>query len=299
MVKTENEKRKEYIKKNYIQKNIKVLANDLSVSTTTISRIMLEMDINRERDKKRYIIKNYSKMLTSDIAKYFNCSTTAVVSLANHLGIKKHNKELGTNRVFKVHKEYFKTWSDTMAYILGFTIADGYVKNTGTSYSLMYNINSKDISILEYIRDNISPESKIKSLKVFDKRTNKFYNKSILSIHSKDLIYSLEEFGVIQCKTGKEILPNIPDQYKPHFLCGYFDGDGSHGIYNNGYRLSFSCASKTFLEDLQKQICFNFGTINNRTRCYEYVICGKEKCLDLDSLMTKNRDFYLKRKHFV
>jgi len=294
----EKEKIKEYIKVNYIQKNAREIAEELNTSEGIIRRLMVSLGLHRENDKKEYIIKNYSTMLTSNIAEYFNCSTTAVISLANHLGIKKENIEFGNNRVYKLDKDYFVNWSRNMAYILGFTIADGYISSRKSNYCLSYCINTKDIAILEYIKKEISPDSKIKSEKAFDNRTLKFYNRSILNIFSKELVESLERLGLTQGKTGKEIFPNIPKEFIGDFLCGFHDGDGSKFLRNNAYRLSFACANKKFLEDLKLKTCFNLGTIKNRNNWYEYVICGKQNCLKLDSLMTKNRDFYLKRKHF-
>ena len=48
---------------------------------------------------------------------------------------------------YSYQEEFFKFWSKDMAYVLGFTFADGNIYHGTLSYSL----SDKDISVLKYI----------------------------------------------------------------------------------------------------------------------------------------------------
>jgi hypothetical protein len=100
---------------------------------------------------------------------------------------------------------------------------------------------------------------------------------------------------------SKEKLPEIPQEYKYSFLCGYHDGDGhlengTNASYN--YSFEFTCMNEQFLLDIQDQICDRLGKVSARRTVYEYKIYGRDICKDLDRRMTQNVSFYLKRKHF-
>jgi len=282
----------EYIKENYIKKTAFEIAQDLQVSTSKVQRQMKKLGLNREEYKKQYLINNYEKIGPKEIAKHFNSSSDSVKAWAFRLGLR-HFKE------YEKLETFFDIWSPNMAYILGFTIADGYIRDTKSSYCLNYNINTKDREILEYIKNNIMTNSLIKDSKRFDKRTKKYYNKSTLFIYSKDIIISLKNLGLIQAKTGKEILPNIPEEYKSHFLCGYHDGDGYLRKGNNGgYYFEFTCMNEKFLHDVNNNLCCGIGKVQPDRKWYKLLIRQKEVCINLDNYMKTDRDFYLKRKHF-
>ena len=68
----------------------------------------------------------------------------------------------GYKRFFH-NEEFFDNWSHEMAYITGFIAADGHIwKNRPI---LDIGIHPKDISILEFIRDNVSPSKPITAFK--------------------------------------------------------------------------------------------------------------------------------------
>lgn len=54
-------------------------------------------------------------------------------------------------RKHNVNENYFDNWSPNIAYILGFITADGYNSYRG----LEITVNVKDISVLEFIRNEI------------------------------------------------------------------------------------------------------------------------------------------------
>lgn len=287
----DNLENEEYIRKNYLQYPAYELAKNINCSTSTIINKIKTMGLNRDQDRTKYILENYNNFDTKDIAKYLNCTPEAVSSIA-----KKHK----VKKIFQLRNSFFDNWSSNMAYILGFTIGDGCVLECNKDYRLQYGIHTKDISVLEYINKNISNNKyKIYTYKKIDKLTNKTKEISNLCISSKHIFTSLNNLGVYSRKTGQEILPNIPEEFKGCFLAGYHDADGylNKGLKNSPY-FEFTCGSKEFLENLNREVCFGWGTIYKNRTYYRMMIGGRNRCNQLDSFMIQNRDFYLKRKHF-
>jgi len=285
----------DYITQNYIQKPAYLIAEELGVTTTRVQRLMRKMGLDRREYKRNYMRENYGKLSVDEIASHFGCDRTCVWAAAKTLNIKSFTP-------LEKNVDFFKSWSSNMAYILGFTIADGYISslNSKRGMSLVYNINTKDVSILEYIRDNISPYSEVRSSQRYDKRTDKYYNKSVLCIASKEIVLSLYDLGLESPKTGYEVLPDIPNEFKYDFLCGYHDGDGYlRRCTKNGYYFEFTCVNEKFLQDVNSKICNDIGKVQADRGWYKLLIRTKSICKELDSFMTQNRDFYLKRKHFI
>lgn len=113
--------------------------------------------------------------------------------------------------------------TELKAYILGFLYADGFITTDGR---IGITLNIKDKEILELIRDSLSPNSKI----VYVNYQNiKRAPQVKLRFRSFQLYKRLIELGftIDKTHTNCEILSNIPEQYKKHFIRGYCDGDGS------------------------------------------------------------------------
>jgi len=108
------------------------------------------------------------------------------------------------------------------AYILGFIAADGCIVDSskGNPY-LSIGIHEKDIEVLNFINRCLESSSLIYKIK------NKPYVR--LNITNQHIVQSLISLGIVFRKTFdlKDILTNIDLQYRPAFIIGYFDGDGS------------------------------------------------------------------------
>lgn len=242
----------------------------------------------------QYIIDNFEKLTQRQIAKNLNVKPFIIGRRSKALGLIRKQK-------YTYHVDYFKTWSHDMAYILGFIFADGCIRKTkAKSWILSFGVNIKDKIILEYIAKELGLNLIIKNTTQFDKRTQKTYYSCRLSINCKEMIDDLIKLNICERKTGKEELPEIPEEFKMSFLCGYHDGDGHLQRSNtHGYKLEFTCMSKKFLESIQQEICKNIGKIEENRNHFSYKITRKEPCMKLDAEMTRNVSFYLKRKHFV
>ncbi|BAC13684.1 hypothetical protein [Oceanobacillus iheyensis HTE831] len=117
---------------------------------------------------------------TTEIAKAANVSSRYIRML-----LKDNNVEMrpigSWKRKYRLNEDYFKTWSNNMAYILGFFIADGTVAKGAQFVSLA----QKEKYILEQIRDELASNQPI-----YKNENTGVY---ILSINSRILKKDLTE----------------------------------------------------------------------------------------------------------
>ncbi|MGG2092101.1 LAGLIDADG family homing endonuclease [Bacillus sp. S13(2024)] len=88
---------------------------------------------------------------TSDIANLANVSSGYVHMVLTDSNIEKRARG-SWKRKYDLNEDYFKTWSNNMAYILGFFVADGVIaKNSHT-----VSISQKEKGILEDMKKEIN-----------------------------------------------------------------------------------------------------------------------------------------------
>lgn len=114
-------------------------------------------------------------------------------------------------------------------YWLGFLFADGYTRvytkiKRAQRYSIRLHLAAQDLDHLEKFR-------------AFCKRPNKiFYRKNnnsyVYHFDDKVCCFNLRNLGVVaqRCRNCTE-LPAISDDLFRHFVRGWFDGDGTVGVY--------------------------------------------------------------------
>ncbi len=189
----------------------------------------------------------------------------------------------GSNR-YKIDIDFFKKWSDKMAYVLGFLYADGDIEDTRKSSRTQYiSFASVDKEILESIKKALGSEHKItyRSPRAVTYKNGKTYESSgiyCLRIGSKKMFDDLLKLGLTPRKSLTIKFPdNIPDDYFGHFVRGYFDGDGcvtikkGKGKYGQpilkGIAIIFTSGSKLFLEGLRNRAC-RFAGFGKRSVYY-------------------------------
>lgn len=147
-------------------------------------------------------------------------------------------KKINWNRfTYKVNHDFFKTWTPQMAYILGFTFADGNVYNRTLAWDL-----KEDKELLLKINRAMDSTYPIK-------RGRASYR---LRMHNPVIIHDIQKLGVNPNKTRNCRSPKISKPFQRHFIRGVFDGDG--WIYmrkkRNEISTGFSNGSRSFLEDI-------------------------------------------------
>lgn len=290
----------QYLRDNFEKLSTEELANNLKIGTATVLRKAKKLGLkNKTRVisiDEDFLIKNFTLMTRKEIAKYLGVGEHIVYNKSKELGLIREQK-------YKYNVDFFKSWSHDMAYILGFIVGDGCIQHNKGCNSWKLNFGQKftDKSVVEFIASKLGSNLVVREESQFDKRTKKTYYSARLEVFCKEMVDDLINLGICERKTGSEKLPEIPQEYKMSFLCGYHDADGHLENGNNDYKyyFEFTCSNKQFLLDLQMNVCDGAGEVIPDRGWFSYKINRKEPCQTLDSLMTQNVSFYLKRKHFA
>ena len=206
----------------------------------------------------------------------------------------------------KINTEFFDTWTEESAYILGFIYADGCLSLSLKGYWSV-TLSSNDKEILEQIRTAMDSEHTI-SL------NNSCWR---LVISNKKISEKLLELGVTPNKSLTITFPHcVPAEYLPHFIRGYFDGNGhfTYELHRNGKRRmisGFTTGSEDFVNGLAhtlKNLGLSSANVmyrdrrdeidgngNARGRYYaiRYYVHDTES---LYNIMYKDSTIYMKRK---
>lgn len=173
-------------------------------------------------------------------------------------------------RIYPLNEDYFKVWSDEMAYIVGFFMADCTISKRPTKGKrqqiIRLELKNTDIEVVEFVRNQISPTKPIYMSSRKDKRTNNYYYSAIIMFHSNIMADDLTKLGVIPQRTGNEEFKNIPTEYQKHFLRGLTDGDSSIQC-NANKRFCLESASISFLESIKSNLGNNLGKVYKRNDC--------------------------------
>ena len=217
----------------------------------------------------KYQNENYSlKKLGSE----FHCNYATIRNLLNrHHVIPRGNKQ-GYPR-----SEYYFSNIDTeeKAYWLGFLYADGCVHSN--NYEISINITDKEH--LQKFQQAIGAINH-RIVETQDKRFSAARPLYQFSIKDKQLHADLIKWGCVPQKSLiLDKIPNIPRDYVPHFIRGYFDGNGSlHYLQGtNNFRISFTSSSKLFLDDIQKELQTKLSIGQSKGNTYQLQISGRKQ----------------------
>jgi hypothetical protein len=150
---------------------------------------------------------------------------------------------------FAMPGDAFQILTPVTAYVLGLAYADGCLrehKKSGRDSWWSLSIKSKDFQIVTDIQSNIG--GKIGSP---DKRSGCY----VWQHGCTSCVNNLFDLGLSKGKTFRLSMPKIPTDLYPHFIRGYFDGDGCVSRGSQGYwRMLFTSASRRLLIDLDSTL---------------------------------------------
>ena len=155
---------------------------------------------------------------------------------------------------YSVNEDFFNKWSREMAYVLGFTYADGNVYKT----SLTWEVQIRDDDIL-------------KKIKKASKATYPIQNRSNswrLRISNQILINGAIKKGLFPKKNMRNAFPKIPKNFIKHFIRGYLDGDGWIVVRKNRNEVDIGFASgrREFLDILNNTISKILDIVPSKVR---------------------------------
>ncbi|MEE3947284.1 LAGLIDADG family homing endonuclease [Bacillus wiedmannii] len=251
------------------------------------------MQIERKKKSKCKLSKSEITQLytegksTSEIATLANVSARYIRIVLTDNNVPR--RAIGSwKRKYDISEDYFKTWSNNMAYILGFIAADGVIQKENQCVS----ISQKESYILEDIKQQLNTNQPLYQ--------NKKASVYMLNINSKtikdDLMYV---HGIKPCKSFNIEFPFVPEEYLHHFVRGNFDGDGY--VNYETYTVSFVGGSYNFMNSLH-QILQNRNLradLLNQNKHYRVILSGRKSIQLFSNWIYKDKDIYLHRKYEV
>ncbi|CEG27409.1 LAGLIDADG family homing endonuclease [Bacillus sp. B-jedd] len=229
-----------------------------------------------DRDKEIALLYNNGPK-TALIAKRFELSERRIRSILKKSGV---TMRLPGYRKHHLNENFFKSWNNEMAWVLGFIVTDGCINPTQS-----FSISQKDIYPLERIKRLLDHTGTIEK-----------YGKSttyMLSVNSKVMKEDLNKLGLTEKKSLTIKFLVCPAEYLPHFVRGVIDGDGHVDI--DGYRVTVTSASSSFAEGLlsvfqswglqayvHKEIGRNTNTI------FRVIVSGKSSVSKLAEIIYRN-----------
>lgn len=254
------------IREQYLNLGPIQLASEFGVTPNSITKAANRMGlISRKKpgqvtqDVLDAIRDRYTQEGPSLLAKQFDLGEIKIGQLANTMGLKTNSghKRWGVERSNKstsCNIHYFKTWTPDMSYILGFAFADGNISKDLISLSFL--IHQQDLDILTAVKTSLDSKHKISLYPASVRSGRNTGPRASFCVTNKVLVRDLVHLhGIHPAKTYRDDpFPYIPDELIPHFVRGFFDGDGTaaHAPKRRG-AVGF-CGTKQFLLGLREHI---------------------------------------------
>ena len=204
------------------------------------------------------------------------------------------------NVVFQYDKNIYEDGFNAInSYIFGLIMSDGCLSYDAHSKRYRITISSNDLYILESIKEYCGISRKI------------YENKGGYSLIyiSQEAIDFLSEYGLEERKSLTSKFYDLGDEFMPHFIRGYFDGDGSiatrHTKHSDYQQISITCGSEDFtngLNDYFRRLGFSsniYDDSKSRNNSNKYIKISKKDNISKFYRMIYNIDteeFFLKRK---
>lgn len=206
-------------------------------------------------EQEQFLIQNCSQLNIYELKEKINRSIGSIRRKAYKLGLvwkEFTNDELRQlHKKYNVNEDFFKIWSNDMAYILGLWYADGHITMGGPQksvYVFSIALHNNDSEILNQIMNKMNSTYKIYQ----HSETVKSFK-----INSKIIYEDVVSLGGCERKSLDLKFPqSIPNEFISDFIRGYFDGDGCISYHSNmkAFRTTFICGCKEFLEEIHKRL---------------------------------------------
>ena len=150
--------------------------------------------------------------------------------------------------------DFFIHWSPTLAYAMGFAMADGNVCNSGSQKRLTFH--STDKCIIESIANAIGWDGPIYEAKPQQSHWLPCWS---IQLNHPELPAILTRYGLVPNKSLIAEMPDVPAGLLGHYVRGLFDGDGCVYWTNNRaivprLIVQFCSASRVLLPKLMKSL---------------------------------------------
>lgn len=116
--------------------------------------------------------------------------------------------------------DFFRSWSPSMAYVLGYWWADGYMRVKRSTTAHIIELSSVDCQHLQLIAQTIGGNYDYRKIKA----QGNCYG---VEFCSKEMYYDLLALGGMPNKSNAISFPPVPAELLVHFVRGFVDGDGT------------------------------------------------------------------------
>lgn len=143
--------------------------------------------------------------------------------------------------------DFFRSWSPTMAYVLGYWWADGCMRIKANTGAHEFQIASNDLDHLEEIARQIGGKYDLRKVSLLS-------NTYTAAFCSKEMYQDLQALGGTPRKSRTIGFPLVPTELLPHFVRGVIDGDGTLAWNGDRPILQIYSGSPQFLPKLASAV---------------------------------------------
>jgi len=185
------------------------------------------------------IIQMYkSDMSFKEMESIIGLSGRAIRNVMYKHGIEMNREQhSGQPRNHKVNEDFFKVWTEEMAWVLGLFVTDGHMHK---KYHSIY-FSQKDERILQLIAKYMEADYILAPF-------GKTKTTPTLIVNSKIIKNDLQLIGITAKKSLTLPFPKVPEEFLASFVRGVIDGDG--WVQKTGYVMNVTTASNNFAQGL-------------------------------------------------
>lgn len=303
----------EFLKYNYQSMTIEEIANALNKTYSCVFSKANKLGLSKTGCKNNkwseeeidFIKNHYKDMTTNEIAEYLNRTPKAVHVKKSRLGLK-------NDPIYDYDRNKFeKILTEEDAYWLGFLYADGYVCHSNHNWWYGVELQYRDIGHLKKLNKYMNGNMHIDTFYHKSPTSDNICKMCKIAYYSRSLFENLVRCGCVQRKSKIITMPLdiVPEELMRHFIRGYFDGDGSCGIYAHSQRkylkyprAKITCGSHDFVNQLKEYLNNNgirCGIITSKEFNYDIFFSGKENVTNFLKYMYKDSNIYLDRKYEI
>ena len=256
------------VKERYVRDGPKKLAELLGTTPVSVVAKAKRLKVRPERETRPYewteemltaIKELYPTATRQELIDKIGLPYHAIQTKARKLGLRNVMRTVFSGRSKSLNNtscdiRFFDTWTPDMAYVLGFLFADGSINKRQTD--VVIGLAIKDKVILKFIREAMKSTRKFWYREGHTDENGHKHQKSVyLTVGSKIIVNRLMELGMMPRKTYRDDpFPNVPDDMLPHFVRGYFDGDGTYKGANSGWVVTGFIGSPQFIIGLRDSL---------------------------------------------
>ena len=239
---------------------------------------------------------------TVAIGKKYGVNNKTVAIVLEEKKIQRDRKKF--IRKYSLNEHYFdKIDTQKKAYILGLLYADG--NNCKQKSTVRIQLQEQDVHILQEICKELNYNKPLSYIDCSKRVYGNNYvssNMYSLDIYSKYMCDQLEKLGMIPNKSLVLTFPSfLSNEFIPHFLRGYIDGDGH--ISKASYICNLT-STVSFCQSVQDYVYKNLGLLggikdaschNGMTKVFYF--SRKEEAKQFLDYIYKDATIYLNRKY--